>query len=217
LAIFIPRFFPRVPVLLVALIVPALFSYFILPGKVATIGSAFGGISQSLPKFHFPDITFKKLLYLWQPAFAIAMLGGIESLLSAVVADGMTGKQHKSNKELFGQGVANIVTPLFGGIPATGPIARTATNMKSGSLRPWSGIFQSAFVLITLLLFAPFASHIPLASMAPILMIVAFNMSEHKTFTKILKIKNADSLVLVTTFLLTVFVNLTIAVPIGLL
>lgn len=217
LVIFIPRFFPRVPVLLVALIVPALFSYFILPGKVATIGSAFGGISQSLPKFHFPDITFKKLLYLWQPAFAIAMLGGIESLLSAVVADGMTGKQHKSNKELFGQGVANIVTPLFGGIPATGAIARTATNIKSGAVSPWSGIFQSAFVLITLLLFAPFASHIPLASMAPILMIVAFNMSEYKTFTKILKIKNADSLVLVTTFLLTVFVNLTIAVPIGLL
>src|SRR5699024_4492393 len=132
LVIFIPRFFPRVPVLLVALIVPALFSYFILPGKVATIGSAFGGISQSLPKFHFP----------WQPAFAIAMLGGIESLLSAVVADGMTGKQHKSNKELFGQGVANIVTPLFGGIPATGAIARTATNIKSGAVSPWSGIFQ---------------------------------------------------------------------------
>src|SRR5699024_168673 len=137
--------------------------------------------------------------------------------LSAVVADGMTGKQHKSNKELFGQGVANIVTPLFGGIPATGAIARTATNIKSGAVSPWSGIFQSAFVLITLLLFAPFASHIPLSSTALILMIVAFNMSEHKTFTKILKIKNADSLVLVTTFLLTVFVNLTIAVPIGLL
>src|SRR5699024_8168954 len=131
LVIFIPRFFPRVPVLLVALIVPALLSYFILLGKVATIGSAFGGISHSLPIFHFPDITVKKLLYLWQPAFAIAMLGGIESLLSAVVADGMTGKQHKSNKELFGQGVANIVTPLFGGIPATGAIARTATNIKS--------------------------------------------------------------------------------------
>src|SRR5699024_9796238 len=217
LVIFIPRFFPRVPVLLLALFVSALFSYFILPGKVVTLGSAFRGISQSLPKFHFPDITFKKLLYLWQPAIAIAMLGGIESRLSAVVADGMTGKQHTSNKELFGQGVANIVTPLFGGIPATGAIARTATNIKSGAVSSWSGIFQSAFVFITLLLFAPFASHILLASMAPILMIVAFNMTHYKTFTKILKIKNADSLVLVTTFLLTVFVNLTIAVPIGLL
>src|SRR5699024_9187492 len=217
LIIFVPNIFPRVPVLLVALIIPTVISVLIFPGKVATIGSAFGGISQSLPSFSFPTITFDKLLYLWQPAFVIAMLGGIESLLSAVVADGMTGKQHRSNKELFGQGLANIITPLFGGIPATGAIVRTATNIKSGAFSPLSGIFQSAFVLITLLLFALFASHIPLASMAPILMIVAFNMSEHKTFTKILKIKNADSLVLVTTFLLTVFVNLTIAVPIGLL
>src|SRR5699024_1662974 len=117
-----------------------LFRYFILTGKVATIGSAFGVTFQSLHKFHFADITFKKLLYLWHQAFAITMLGGIESLLSAVVADGMTGKQHKSNKELFGQGVANIVTPLFGGIPATGAIARTATNIKSGAVSPWSGI-----------------------------------------------------------------------------
>ena len=215
--IFVPKFFPRVPVLLVALIIPALISVLVFPGKMATIGSAFGGISQSFPGFSFPNITFEKLLYLWQPAFAIAMLGGIESLLSAVVADGMTGKQHKSNKELFGQGLANIVTPFFGGIPATGAIARTATNIKSGAVSPYSGIFQSVFVLLTLLLFAPYASHIPLASMAPILMVVAFNMSEYKTFSSILKLRTSDSLVLVTTFLLTVFVNLTVAVPIGLL
>lgn len=215
--IYIPKLLPRVPVLLVALIIPTLLSVIFFPGKLATIGSAFGGISQSLPSFHFPEISLSKILYLWQPAFAIAMLGGIESLLSAVVADGMTGKRHQSNKELFGQGVANIVTPLFGGIPATGAIARTATNIKSGAVSPWSGIFQSAFVLLTLLLFAPFASHIPLASMAPILMVVAFNMSEYKTFTNILRLRNSDALVLVTTFLLTVFVNLTIAVPIGLL
>src|SRR5690625_5010816 len=145
------------------------------------------------------------------------MLGGIESLLSAVVADGMTGKRHQSNKELFGQGVANIVTPFFGGIPATGAIARTATNIKSGAISPFSGIFQSVFVLLTLVLYAPYASHVPLASMAPILMVVAFNMSEHKSFASILKLRTSDSLVLVTTFLLTVFVNLTIAVPIGLL
>src|SRR5699024_8318624 len=122
-----------------------------------------------------------------------------------------------SNRELFGQGVANIVTPFFGGIPATGAIARTATNIKSGAVSPYSGIFQSVFVLLTLLLFAPLASHIPLASMAPILMVVAFNMSEYKTFGNMLKMRTSDSLVLVTTFLLTVFVNLTIAVPIGLL
>lgn len=217
LIIFVPKLFPRVPVLLVALLIPAVLSFFLLEGKVATIGSAFGGISQSLPGFQFPTITLDKMMYLWQPAFAIAMLGGIESLLSAVVADGMTGKQHRSNKELFGQGVANIITPLFGGIPATGAIARTATNIKSGAVSPMSGVFQSVFVLATLLLFAPFASHIPLASMAPILMVVAFNMSEYKTFGSMLSLRNSDSLVLVTTFLLTVFVNLTIAVPIGLL
>ncbi len=215
--IVIPKIFPRVPVLLVALIVPTIISVLIFPGKVATIGSAFGGLSQSLPVFSIPDFTFDKLLYLWQPAFVIAMLGGIESLLSAVVADGMTGKQHQSNKELFGQGLANIITPLFGGIPATGAIARTATNIKSGAVSPWSGIFQSIFVLLTLLLFAPYASHIPLASMAPILMVVAFNMSEVKSFAHIVKLRSGDSLVLVTTFLLTVFVNLTVAVPVGLL
>lgn len=215
--IFLPKLFPRVPVLLVALVVPAILSFFLFPGKMATIGTAFGGIPQSLPEFQLPNITFAKLLYLWGPAFAIAMLGGIESLLSAVVADGMTGKRHQSNKELVGQGVANIVTPFFGGIPATGAIARTATNIKSGAASPFSGIFQSGFVLLTLILFAPLASHIPLASMAPILMVVAFNMSEYKTFGSVLKLRTSDSLVLVTTFLLTVFVNLTVAVPVGLL
>lgn len=215
--IFIPKISPRIPVLLVALIVPTLITVIFLPDKVTTIGSAFGGIPQSLPKFAFPEITLEKLMYLWQPAFAIAMLGGIESLLSAIVADGMTGKKHKSDKELFGQGLANIITPFFGGIPATGAIARTATNIKSGAVSPLSGVFQSVFVLLTLLIFAPYASYIPLASMAPILMVVAFNMSEYKSFSLILKMRNADSLVLVTTFLLTVFVNLTIAVPIGLL
>ena len=217
LIIFVPKLFPRVPVLLIALIIPTLISIIIFPGKVTTIGTAFGGIPQAFPGFKIPEITWQKLLYLWQPAFAIAMLGGIESLLSAVVADGMTGKQHKSNRELFGQGLANIVTPFFGGIPATGAIARTATNIKSGAVSPYSGVFQSAFVLLTLLLFAPYASYIPLASMAPILMVVAFNMSEYKSFASILKFRTGDSLVLVTTFLLTVFVNLTIAVPIGLL
>ena len=215
--IFLPKFFPRVPVLLVALVIPAILSFFLFPGKMATIGTAFGGIPQSLPGFQLPTITIDKLLYLWGPAFAIAMLGGIESLLSAVVADGMTGKRHHSNKELVGQGVANIVTPFFGGIPATGAIARTATNIKSGAASPFSGIFQSAFVLLTLILFAPLASHIPLASMAPILMVVAFNMSEYKTFGAVLKLRTSDSLVLITTFLLTVFVNLTVAVPVGLL
>src|SRR5699024_12375550 len=111
----------------------------IFPGTVATIVIAFGVISLYLPSFSIYEFTFYNLLYLWQSAFVIAMLGGIESLLFAVVADGMTGKQHRSNKELFGQGLANIISPLFGGIPATGAIARTATNIKSGAVSPWSG------------------------------------------------------------------------------
>ncbi|MBM7600391.1 SulP family sulfate permease [Virgibacillus halotolerans] len=215
--VFLPKFFPRVPVLLVALILPTIIAVIFYPGKLATIGTAFGGISQSLPSFKFPAITWDKILMLWQPAFVIAMLGGIESLLSAVVSDGMTGKRHNSNRELVGQGIANVVTPMFGGIPATGAIARTATNIKSGAVSPFSGIFQGIFVLVTLLLFAPYASNIPLASMAPILMIVAFNMSEYKSFWHILRFKSSDSLVLAATFLLTVFVNLTVAVQIGLL
>lgn len=120
--------------------------------------------------------------------------------------------RHHSNRELIGQGVANLVTPLLGGIPATGAIARTATNIRSGAVSPLSGVFHSLFVLIILLVFAPFASYIPLASMAPILMVVAWNMSEQKSFMHILKLRSGDSLVLVTTFLLTIFVNLTVAV-----
>jgi len=215
--VFIPKLFPRIPVLLVALIVPTIIAVIFFPNKVATIGTAFGGIPQSFPEFKLPAITWEKIVLLWKPAFVIAMLGGIESLLSAVVADGMTGKRHHSDRELIGQGVANIVTPFFGGIPATGAIARTATNIKSGAVSPFSGIFQSIFVLATLLLFAPLASSIPLAAMAPILMVVAYNMSEYKSFMHILKLKSADSLVLVTTFLLTVLVNLTTAVQFGLL
>ncbi len=215
--IVIPRFAPRIPILLVALIIPTVIAMLFYPTKIETIGTAYGGIPSSLPSFHFPEITIEKVLMLWKPAFVIAFLGGIESLLSAVVADGMTGKRHNSNRELVGQGIANMVTPLFGGIPATGAIARTATNIKSGARTPLSGIFQGVFVLITLILFAPYASFIPLASMAPILMIVAWNMSERKAFWQILKLKKGDTLVLLVTFLLTVFVNLTVAVEVGLL
>lgn len=217
LIIVIPKYFPRVPVLLVALIIPTIIAVLLYPTKVATIGTAFGGIPQAFPKFQLLDITWEKILLLWKPAFVIAMLGGIESLLSAVVSDGMTGTKHKSDRELIGQGIANITIPFFGGIPATGAIARTATNIKSGAVSPFSGIFQSVFVLATLLIFAPLASSIPLAAMAPILMVVAYNMSEYKSFIHILKLKTSDSLVLAVTFLLTVFVNLTSAVQFGLL
>lgn len=217
LLIFVPKFFPRVPVLLIALIIPTIIAVLFFPGKVDTIGSAFGGIPQQLPSFSLPNLSVASLMEVIRPAFVIAILGGIESLLSAVVADGMTNKRHNSNRELFGQGIANIVTPLFGGIPATGAIARTATNIKSGAVSPLSSVFHSVFVLATLLLFAPYASHIPLASMAPILMVVAWNMSQYGAFSHILKLRTADTLVLVVTFLLTVFVNLTVAVEFGLL
>ena len=127
------------------------------------------------------------------------------------------GKKHNSKRELFGQGIANIVTPLFGGIPATGAIARTATNIRSGAVSPISGVVQSLFVLAFLILLAPYASHIPLAAMAPILMLVAWNMSARHAFTHILTVRSSDSIVLLTTFLLTIFIDLTVAVQVGIL
>lgn len=212
-----PKLFPKVPGPLIGLLVSTVVASVFYPTQVATIGSAYGNIPSSLPTFQFPDITVEKVIKMIQPAFIIAILGGIESLLSAVVADGMKNSRHHSNRELVGQGVANMVTPMFGGIPATGAIARTATNIKNGAVSPISGVIHGIMVLIILLLFAPYASMIPLASMAPILMVVAWNMSERKVFAHVLKTKTGDSLVLVVTFLLTVFINLTVAVQLGLL
>ncbi|MDI7741457.1 sulfate permease [Lysinibacillus fusiformis] len=212
-----PKVLPKVPGALVGIVVSAVVTVLFLSGHVATIGSTYGAIPNKLPEFGIPEITFDKVTMLLGPAFVIAMLGGIESLLSAVVADGMTNSKHNSNKELVGQGIANIVTPLFGGIPATGAIARTATNIKSGAVSPMSGIIHGIFVLLTLLVLAPLTVHIPLASLAPVLMMVAWNMSERKHFAHILKLKSGDSLVLVITFLLTVFTSLTVAVEVGLL
>ncbi|MEK4228901.1 SulP family inorganic anion transporter [Solibacillus sp. FSL H8-0538] len=212
-----PRVLPKVPGALVGIILSAMVTILFLPGQVATIGSTYGTIPNTLPQFSIPEITFERLYLLLGPAFVIAMLGGIESLLSAVVADGMTNSKHNSNRELIGQGIANIVTPFFGGIPATGAIARTATNIKTGATSPMSGVIHAIFVLLTLLVLAPYAVHIPLASLAPVLMIVAWNMSERHHFSHILKLKSGDSLVLVITFLLTVFTSLTFAVQVGLM
>ncbi len=216
----LPRIAPKIPVLLVALLIPTILSVLLFPEKAETIGTAFGGIPNTLPKFNFPSITLSKVVALWSPALVIAALGSIESLLSAVVADGMTKEgyeKHNSKRELFGQGIANMITPLFGGIPATGAIARTATNIRAGAVSPVSGIVQSLFVLLFLLLFAPYASYIPLAAMAPILMYVAWNMSARKAFVHILSLRTGDSIVLLTTFLLTIFINLTVAVQVGIL
>ena len=211
-----PKIAPKVPGPLIGLVVSTLIATLLYPNQIATIGTAYGQIPSSLPQLQIPDLSVEMIITLLKPAFIIAMLGGIESLLSAVVADGMTNSKHNSNKELIGQGIANMVTPLFGGIPATGAIARTATNIKSGAISPLSGIIHGVVVLLVLMFFAPFASYIPLASMAPILMVVAWNMSERKVFAHIFKTKSTDSLVLVVTFLLTVFVNLTTAVEVGL-
>ncbi len=214
--IYTPKLFTKIPGPLIGLIFSTLIATFLYPNQVATIGSTFGEIPSNLPHFKIPDISLIQVQKLIGPAFVIALLGAIESLLSAVVADGMTSSKHNSNRELIGQGIANIITPLFGGIPATGAIARTATNIKNGAISPISGITHGFVVLLVLLLFAPYASMIPLASMAPILMVVAWNMSERHAFYHLLSIKTEDSLVLVVTFLLTVFFNLTLAVEVGL-
>ena len=212
-----PKVFPKVPGALIGLLVSTIIASLFYPGQVQTIGTAYGEISNSLPTISIPHVDFTVIQQLIGPAFVIALLGGIESLLSAVVADGMTNTRHNSNKELIGQGIANMITPLFGGIPATGAIARTATNIKNGAVSPFSGVIHGIVVLLILVIFAPYASHIPLASLAPILMIVAWNMSERHIFSHIVKTKTSDSLVLVVTFLLTVFVDLTTAVEVGLL
>ena len=212
-----PKIFPKIPGTLIGLITSSVIAGIFFSEQVPTIGTAFGDIPNTLPHFHLPNMTWNHIQKLIGSAFVIAMLGGIESLLSAVVADGMTNGKHNSNRELIGQGIANIITPLFGGIPATGAIARTATNIKSGATSPMSGIIHGGFVLLTLLLLAPYASHIPLASMAPILMVVAWNMSERKHFVHVLKMKSGDSLVLLVTFFLTIFTSLTTAVEVGLI
>lgn len=209
------KYMRKIPGALVGLIGSTVVATLFFPGQLATIGSTYGAISNTLPSFQLPDITLERIYMLIGPAFVIAMLGAIESLLSAVVADEMTGTKHNSNRELIGQGLANIVTPLFGGIPATGAIARTAANVKNGAVSQLSGIIHGLVVLAVLLVLAPYASTIPLASMAPILMIVAWNMSELHKFIDIVKLRTSDSIILVVIFLLTVFVDLTTAVTVG--
>jgi SulP family sulfate permease len=183
---------------------------------VATIGSAFGGIPQGLPSLHLPAITASRIVELIGPAFAIALLGAIESLLSAVVADGMAGTRHDSNQELVGQGIANIAAPLFGGFAATGAIARTATNIRNGGTSPLSGMVHAATLLLIALFLAPLAVNVPLAALAAILFVVAWNMSDAAHFVKMVKrAPRADVVILLVTFALTVFADLVVAVNIG--
>ena len=186
--------------------------------SVATIGSTFGGIPDTLPMPSLPEVSFAQIVTLIGPAFTIAMLGAIESLLSAVVADGMAGTRHDSNQELVGQGLANIVAPVFGGFAATGAIARSATNIRNGATGPLAGAVHAAVLIAIILFLAPLASHIPLAALAAILFVVAWNMSEAGHFGHILKkAPRADRVILVITFLLTVFADLVVAVNVGVL
>ena len=186
-----------------------------LPG-VATIGSAFGGIPTGLPEFSLPEISLSQLITLMGPAFTIAMLGAIEALLSAVVADRMSGTQHDANQELVGQGIANVVAPLFGGFAATGAIARTATNIRNGANSPLAGIVHALTLVAVLLFMAPLAADIPLAVLAAILFVVAWNMAETKHVVRLMKTASrAEKLILVMTFVLTVFADLVLAVGVG--
>jgi len=181
---------------------------------VTTIGTFFSSINSDI-SFVIPNFQLSELSIYLAPALTIAILGGVESLLSAVVADGMIGGNHRSNTELVAQGIANIVTPFFGGIPATGAIARTATNVKNGGKTPISGMVHSLVLLLIMLFFIEFAKLIPMSILAGILIVVSFNMSEYKSFISILKGSPYDYVIMLTTFVLTVVVDLTFAIQIG--
>lgn len=218
LALFIILIFPKIthkiPGSIVALLVTtAIVQIFHLP--VETIGSKFGELPSAIPSPVLPHIDFAIIKNLIGPATTIAILAAIESLLSAVVADGMIGGRHRSNMELVAQGIANIVTPLFGGIPATGAIARTATNIKNGGRTPIAGIVHAIVLLLITLFFGQYAKLIPMATLAAILIIVAYNMSEWRSFVEIFKSPKSDIAVLFTTFGLTVVFDLTIAIQVG--
>src|SRR5438094_2187625 len=204
----------RVPSPFVALIATTAMVQ-LLHFPVETIGSRFGAINAALPAPALPAVTPQQLPGLLAPAFTIALLGAIESLLSAVVADGMIGGRHRSNMELVAQGVANIVSPIFGGMPATGAIARTATNVKNGGRTPVAGMTHAVTLLLITLFFGRWAGLIPLATLAAILVVVAFHMSEWRTFAAEFRAPKSDVAVLLTTFLLTVLVDLTVAIEVG--
>ena len=212
--ILLPRWTKRIPGSIVALVTCTLAAVlFRLP--LETIGSKFGGIPRGMPPFALPDLTHVKIVPLIPAAFTVAMLAAIESLLSAVVADGMTGERHNSNVELIAQGIANIFSPLFGGIPATGAIARTATNVRSGAKSPVAGIVHALTLLVILLVAAPVARFIPLATLAAVLFVVAYNMGEWREIRVILRLSKTDIVVWAATFALTVLADLTVAVEVG--
>lgn len=213
--VFLRKFYPRLPSFLIAIGISAALVYlFNLP--IATVGSRFGALANHLPSFSLPTFpSWETTVMLMPSAFTIALLAGIESLLSAVVADGMTGRRHKSNCELVAQGIANIASILGGGIPATGAIARTATNIKSDAQTPFSGLFHALFVTLFLVVLSPLAQWIPLTSLGAILIIIAWNMSESRHFLYLMHAPKSDRAVLLATFSLTIFADLVIAIQTG--
>lgn len=214
--LFWPRISRKIPAPFVALLGSTVVVYlFDIP--IETIGSRFGDIPSTLPMPSVPSLDYATIKELFVPAATIAMLGAIESLLCAVVADGMIGGRHRSNMELVAQGVANIVTPLFGGIPATAAIARTATNVRNGGRTPVAGIIHALVLLLIMMSFGRWVALIPLAALAAILVVVAYNMSEWRSFRFLLRGSRSDIIVLVVTFLLTVLVDLAVAIEIGML
>jgi len=206
----------KVPGTLIAIILTTVLAL-ILDIPVETIGSKFGTIRATIPAPVVPDIDWETFKQLISPAFAIALLGGIESLLSAVVSDGMIGKNHNSNMELVAQGGANMASAIFGGIPATGAIARTAANVKNGGRTPVAGMTHAVVLLLIMLFIGKWASYIPMATLAGILVVIAYNMSEWENFVATLRGPRSDMIVLLITFILTVFIDLTVAIEIGMI
>jgi SulP family sulfate permease len=214
IAILWPRVSRRIPAPFVALVATSAAAWFLkLP--VETIGSRFGALPTSFPHPVLPHLGMEQMIGLVGPAFTIALLAAVESLLSAVVADGMIGSRHRPNAELVAQGIANLVAPLFGGIPATGAIARTATNVKSGGRTPVAGIIHAITLLLITLFAGRLAAYIPMATLAAILVVVAYHMSDWRGFRSELRSPRSDVAVLLTTFALTVFVDLTVAISVG--
>ncbi len=209
-----PRMTRKIPAPIVAILVMTALVHF-LHIPVETVGSRFGAVSTMIPEPAMPEGNWELVTSMFGPGVTIALLAGIESLLSAVVADGMMGTRHRSNMELVAQGVSNVIAPLFGGIPSTGAIARTATNVKNGGTTPISGIIHALTILILMLFFGSLASLIPMATLAAILIMVAYTMSEWHAFAKTFRGPRGDVAILVTTFLLTVLIDLTVAIEVG--
>jgi sulfate permease, SulP family len=212
--VLVPRWLPRLPGSIVALVVGTT-AVAIMQLPVETIGAKFGGIPGGLPAFAIPAFRADLILPLLPSAFTVALLAAVESLLSAVVADSMTGDRHNSTAELLAQGVANIIAPLVGGIPVTGAIARTATNFRSGARSPIAGLIHAATLLVIVLLLAPLAMYVPLATLAAVLFVVAYNMGEWRAIASIWRLDWADKSVWMITFALTVLADLTLAVEVG--